>query len=290
MAKDLKEIPFGDGSLATVLTSVCALLMFLTFLSYSFSQLFLPPVSLVEAQQAPGYVLEVPAPETVSPDLPGVGVAPAPVDILKHVFSSLEDVVNFREFTLKDYAPLLVHFEPKIANTPYLEVRLSRHHHVDDATFRADMEGLAPGVEIQTRAAFFERWTAHLSHISSACRALAVLMGVALMLSITVLLGNCFKMHRETIQTLSFLGASQSFVTGKFRQFFRGRFLMGSAVGLVLAFCFFVPLVWVLNPSLPFNVMAVQALSHALVLGGVGYVVLFFLLHFILLLHGKRLV
>jgi hypothetical protein len=288
MGKELKEIPFDQGSVSTILTTVCALLMFLTFFSYSFYHLFTPRASLIEAQNALGYVLALPAEETGEGD-----VAFQPFenkDILKHVFSSIEDVVTYREFTLKDYAPLLGHFEPKEAEIPYLEVRLAHHHHVHEETFRADMEGLVPGVKVYTRQEFFGKWTAHLIHIAQAGRFLAVLMGVALMVSITVLLGNCFKIHRDTIQTLRFLGASQAYVTGKFRRFFRSRFLLGSVLGLLLAFVFFVPVAFVLDPTLTFNIMAVKALFQALSLGLGGYVVLFFLLHFTLFIHGKRLV
>ena len=300
MLKDLKEIPFTQGATSTLLPAICALFMFLTFLSYSFYHLFSPNGALVEAEQAPGYVIVLPdanpADSTANPSADPTanpqGKALAQQDamgFLDHMLSYLDDVIAHKEFVMKDYSSILPLFMADSAKVPYVEIRLARQAHLNDLQFRQDLEGIIPGVKIYTRNAFFSTWISKLESVAAASRSIALMMFVALCAAVVILISGCFKMHQETIQTLRFLGASQKYITQKFQSFFSKRFLIGNAIGLVIALFVFTPFAWILDPTLKMGALLSQSMAQLILMGTLGYTLLFAIMRTLLSVHAKKL-
>ena len=288
MLKDLKEIPFKQGSTSTMLSAVCALFMFLTFLSYSFYHLFSPTAALIEAENAPGYVLFLPEVSVESPQqmLPLTQDA---MGFLEHMLSYLDDVLGHKEFVMKDYSSILPLFMADVAKKPYVEIRLARQSHLNDRQFRQDLEGIIPGVKIYTRSEFFNVWTSKLQSVAMASRGIAFMMFFALCLAVSVLVGGSFKMHQETIQTLRFLGASQRYISQKFHHFFNTRVLLGGSLGLILALLVFTPFAWILDPSVQIGDLFLKSMAQLLIMATLGYTLLFVIMRTILMVYAKKL-
>lgn len=283
MSNPLKEIPFKQGSTSAMLSAVCALFMFLTFLSYSFYHLFLPPQSLAKAAQTPGYVL-------VLPDSNSDPQAHRnTMGFLDHMLSYIDDVIGHKEFVMKDYSSILPLFMEEDTNTVYVEIRLAHKAHLNEEQFYKDIEGIIPGIEIHKRGPFFAEWLAKLESVSQASRSIAIMMFFALCACVIVLLTGCFNIHHDTIQTLRFLGASQGYITKKFQSFFSWRFLMGSSLGLLIALLVFVPFAWVLDPSLKMGLLFVREMTRLLIMAASGYFLLLLLMRSILSLQARRL-
>lgn len=283
MSNPLKEIPFKQGSTSAMLSAVCALFMFLTFLSYSFYHLFLPPQSLEKAAQTPGYVL-------VLPDSNSDPQAHRnTMGFLDHMLSYIDDVIGHKEFVMKDYSSILPLFMEEDTNTVYVEIRLAHKAHLNEEQFYKDIEGIIPGIEIHKRGPFFAEWLAKLESVSQASRSIAIMMFFALCACVIVLVTGCFNIHHDTIQTLRFLGASQGYITKKFQSFFSWRFLMGSSLGLLIALLVFVPFAWVLDPSLKMGLLFVREMTRLLIMAASGYFLLLLLMRSILSLQARRL-
>ncbi|HBN21898.1 MAG TPA: hypothetical protein DD412_01500 [Holosporales bacterium] len=283
MSNLLKEIPFKQGSTSAMLSAVCALFMFLTFLSYSFYHLFLPPQSLEKAAQTPGYVLVLPDSNS------GSQAHRNTMGFLDHMLSYVDDVIGHKEFTMKDYSSILPLFMEEETNTVYVEIRLAHKAQLNETQFRQDIEGIIPGIEIYKRGPFFAEWLAKLDSISQASRSIAIMMFFALCACVIVLVTGCFNIHHDTIQTLRFLGASQGYITKKFQNFFSWRFLMGSGIGLLVALLVFVPFAWVLDPSLKMGLLFVRETTRLFIMAASGYLLLLLLMRLILSLQTRRL-
>ncbi len=285
MSHNLKEIPFKQGSTSTMLSAVCALFMFLIFLSYSFYHLFSPDSLLSEAEQTPGYVLMLPEVtiDKAQPHHDAMG-------FLDHMLSYLDDVIGHREFVMTDYSSILPLFMAETAKTPYVEVRLARQAHLNDTQFREDLEGIVPGIKVYTRSEFFGSWVSKLQGVADFSRSLAVMMFITLCIVVIVLVESCFKMHQETTQTLRFLGASQTYIMKKFQHFFTRRFVMGSSLGLVVALFIFTPFAWILDPSIKIGTLFAQSMGQLIIVGFLGYALLFAVMRSLLFVNAKRLV
>ena len=185
---------------------------------------------------------------------------------------------------------LLPLFMADVAKTPFVEIRLARQSHLNDVQFRQDLEGIIPGVKVYTRSEFFNAWNSKLISVAQASRSIAIMMFLTLCAAVVVLVGGCFKMHQDTIQTLRFLGASQGYITKKFQSFFSIRFLMGGALGLVVALLIFTPFAWILDPSSQMGDLFARSMAQLLIMGTLGYTLLFAIMRALLSLQAKKLV
>tara|TARA_R110002095_G_scaffold91585_4_gene79983 strand:- start:794 stop:1648 length:855 start_codon:yes stop_codon:yes gene_type:complete len=283
MSNPLKEIPFKQGSTSAMLSAVCALFMFLTFLSYSFYHLFSPPQELETAAKRLGYVLVLPESDNEPQAHRNT------MGFLDHMLSYVDDVIGHKEFTMKDYSSILPLLMDEETNKVYVEIRLAHKAELNETQFRQDIEGIIPGVEVYKRGPFFAEWLAKLDSVSQASRSVAIMMFFALCACVIVLVTGCFNIHHDTIQTLRFLGASQGYITRKFQRFFSLRFLIGSSIGLLVALLVFVPFAWVLDPSLKMGVLFAKEMARLLIMGVSGYGLLLILMRLILSLQARRL-
>jgi hypothetical protein len=271
-ATQLTIIPFKDSASATLLTAICMLFMFLSFLSFSAYKLFQPPESLHRAAAGPGYVLIFPralqAQAIQGPDTTAE-------TLMRQMVADMENVLTSRRFTMGDYSKSLPFFLPNTAKKVFYEllfVSLPQNRigpGLNEQQFRQDIVSLLPGTKIQTRKLFFGQWIAELESAAYSFLILAVLMFFGLVMTSLILLRAAFQQQAHTIQTLYYLGANKAFILKKFQAFFSKRFFLGGSIGVILASLLFVPVVWIVAPDFNLESTVIEEIvSMMLFLGG----------------------
>ena len=265
-------IPFEQGAMPSILTTVCALFGFLTFFFLSVGFFFNAPSKLLAAAKSPGYVIILPkdSDAKLSAQLPHQAHKDAFKDamsFLSHMVSYMDEVISHREFRLDEYSPLLPALVDGIQSSKgasskissatssqtssiYIDIKVDRDTPLNTSLFKRDIEGIFPGSELVDRTQFFGDLVVKLENLSRSALFAGLFMAFSLILCVVVLLSTTFKTHAKTAQVLSYLGTNKKAVARQFLTFFKGRFLKGILIAMALTLCAYIPTAWVLDPSL----------------------------------------
>jgi hypothetical protein len=273
----LTIIPFKDSSSATLLTAVCMLFMFLSFLSFSAYKLFQPPETLYRAAATPGYVLIFPSAFQVK----GIeGPATKAETLIQEMVANMDNVLTVRRFMMQDYTKSLPFLLPNTAKRVFDEILLVPGHRrmvgagLNEQQFRQDIASMLPGTKIQTRKQFFGGWIAELKQASYSFLILAGIMFVGLVMTSLILLRAAFHQQAHTVQTLYYLGAHKQFILKQFQTFFTKRFFLGGTVGISFASLLFIPIASLVAPNFSLESTVVEGIINVIVFLSGSYALL----------------